>query len=125
MLTHNAYELANMADVSCPDSPESPGAKFLLGVQDDVNDSADSLDSDVSDTAHMIADAAVPIYTYEKWQTFVDLAAWQEDMDEFGQPEDMDQASNWALYAIANRLAYALLEELQEQSSEEDDEGES
>ena len=139
-LTNNAHELAYMASVTSPDSATSPGADFLLSVQDSVNE-AWSYNNDEpgpygwDDTAHEIADSAVPIYTYQKRLTFTDLAAWQEDLSEWEQPgQDMDQLSSLALYMIAERLAYALFEELaesvedseaDEQEQDEDEEDES
>jgi hypothetical protein len=124
MNKRNAYELANDADVTTPDSPESHGATFLLSVQDAVLEaieynreqygevSGDDLRDNVSD----IIDGLVPIYTYQKWMTFVDLAAWQEDASEmFGSDvvkvdEALDQLSDIALNQIADRLAYRLIE---------------
>jgi hypothetical protein len=111
----NAYELANLADVPSPDSLESPGALFLLRIQETVNDyrNYESVD-DMADMVSEIADGAVPIYTYEKWQTFTDLAAWTqaEDVMEFGPITDMDQGATLALYVIAERLASQLVAEV-------------
>lgn len=118
-LDHTDYSLANLAGVSMPDNHDSPGARFLLGVQDAVNESITwTLEHgeelvDQEDTAHEIADNAVPIYTYEKWQTFVDLAAWQEDPTDLGYDgSNMDKAADVCLYVIAERLALVLFEEV-------------
>lgn len=108
-LTLNAYELARLADCGSPDTPESPGAALLLSVQDDVND-LDARPDD--DDTHQIADGAPDVYTYKRWQEFVDLAAWQEDLDELGgTPEDLTEAAGVALYIIARRLADRLIAE--------------
>ena len=59
-----------------------------------------------------IADNAVPVYTARIWSTFSDVAAWQEDVSDLGQPDSLTQGATWALYGIAYRLASALAEEL-------------
>lgn len=132
METLNAYQLANLADCASPDTNDSPGARFLLGVQDDVNEVMGAWengpsDYDLSDEAHMIADQAAynaeARGTYNKWLTFVDLAAWQQDTDEWGPFEDMNKAADIALYTIARTLAERLIEEAA-QTSDEDDEDE-
>lgn len=109
----NAWELARIAEVQSPDSLESPGALFLLSVQDAVvewlksNEATESL-------ACVIADDEVQVLeshgTGGKWRAFVDLLAFQEDTSDLGTPEDMNQGADWALYMIAERLAVALLE---------------
>lgn len=114
----NAYELARLDDeIASPDRPDSAGAVFLLAVQAGVNDAieyAGTID-DIDDTAHEIADAAVPVYTHELLVTLVDLAAYAVDTSEFGAPATMDQAAGWALYTVALRIAAALLaDELEE-----------
>lgn len=112
----NPYQLSNLADCASPDSSESPGASFLIQIQDAVAYAAEQADGALEDThdlAHEIADGAVPIYTHEMWQTFTDLAAWQEDVaGEFGPIEDMEKGAQAALYMIAYRLAVTLFEEL-------------
>lgn len=116
-MTHslNAYELSRLADCGEPDKPDSLGAQFLLGVQDAVNEALTpgNVYEEGNDAAHEIADNAVPVYTYIKWQTFVDLCAWQEDLDDWigSGTKDIDDLSNIALYIIAERLAMLLFEE--------------
>lgn len=113
-LAYTAHRLANEADCSCPDSSESPGAKFLLEVQDSVNErfADDSWDEDSSSE---IADAAVPVYTHAVWATFVDLCAYQEDPTELGcDGSDMEQCAKVCLYMIAARLADSLAREIGE-----------
>src|SRR4051812_20686288 len=81
----------NVADIGGPDADDSPGAKFLGHVRDAVIESlewtVENNDPDLAhaarvlrDDSHELADAAVPVYTYERWLTFVDLAAWQVDV---------------------------------------------
>lgn len=112
---YNAFELAQLADVASPDSKESKGADFLLSVQDRVNDALSygmaEQGYELSDVASEIGDESVPVYTHEKWQTFVDLCAYTEDVTEFGPIQDLDNASNIALFLIAERLATVLLGE--------------
>lgn len=117
-----AYELARIADVQSPDDAfESPGAQFLLGIAEDVKDRRGYGELD-EDSAHEIADSAVPVYTYKMWQTFVDLCAWDEDLDDLGgSTGDMTKDAMAALYLIASRLAYALIEEGTDDDEEEDE----
>jgi len=120
----NAYELAHLAGVASPDTPESPGAHFLERVESDYQEHRKDGTYDPDDSPHDIADVCVPIYTYEVWQTFVDLAAWQEDPTELGADAgDMEQAAKVCLYLIAERLVYALAE-ADEEAEEEDEEEE-
>jgi hypothetical protein len=112
--THNAYRLASMADVPSPDAADSPAARFLERIQSDVNDlTIEDWDHETRyDAAHEIADGAVPIYTHERWRVFVDLCAYNEDLDEVGGSSgDMTQDAAVALYMIAERLVLALLDE--------------
>lgn len=108
----NPYALANLADVTTPDSPESAGSRFLLGVADDVAE-AIAYGRDSDDARHEIADGAVPVYTADVWQTFVDLAAWQEDISELADMSDPDMTryAMVALYSVADRLTGVLFEE--------------
>jgi hypothetical protein len=134
-MTH--YSLANnAADISSPDSDTSPGAKFLGRVRDSVIESLEwkvehDTDGDLAQAAralredsHELADGAVPVYTYERWQTFVDLTAWQVDITEFGETEDMTSAAGVALYEVARVLTDALCEYVETYWSELEDTGE-
>lgn len=135
--SHNPQQLADDAGCGNPDSPDSPGAKFLAGIARDVADYFDSAPDDRPDTfrsinaeltdgdgAHEIADGAVPAYTHERWQVFVDLGAYNEDPTEIGATaDDLTEAAGVALYLIASRLVAALAQELAE-ALDEDDEGE-
>jgi hypothetical protein len=133
----NAYHMTNLADCASPDSLESPGAIFLTSVRDAVAEAIDwrrenneptDLDGFQYDGGdHEIADGAVPVYTYDVWRTFTDLAAWQEDPTELGaDASDMEQAAKVCLYMIASRLVTALVEEYggtddDDDETEEDD----
>lgn len=110
----NAYQLARTADCADPETLESPGAEWLHSVAASVDeivaikrDGSDYWQDSVAETADML----VPIYNHRRWQVFVDLAAWQEDISDYGGVEgDMTAAAGVALYAIAERLLYALVE---------------
>lgn len=124
--TYNAYQLARMADVVSPDSDASPGAAFLLhvaGLTDDLLSDNPGADIDtLSDSITEQADNAVPVYTHEKWQTFVDLCAYTEDVSEFGPITDMENAADLALYMIAERLIHAVIKDRRANGDEDDDE---
>jgi hypothetical protein len=127
---HSPYHLASLANCGSPDSVDSPGAAFLSSVARDV---ADRVNDDpavarediadlIEDGAHEIADSAVPVYTHQRWQTFVDLQAYQEDTSEYGAIDDLTNAAGVALYMVANRLVLALAEELTGALDEDTDE---
>jgi hypothetical protein len=107
-----AFELARIADCASPDTSDSPGAKFLLGVRDAVVDelthshAADGYD--LADILTEIAENAPSVYTHERWQEFVDLCAYTEDVTEFGSELTMTSLAAIALHQIAYRLAAAL-----------------
>jgi len=125
-LTHTPYALADLADCASPDTPTSPGAEFLLGIQSAVNDAdvADLAEGDHHDLAHEIADSAPDVYTHARWREFVDLCAYQEE-PEFGDwPDDLTEAAGIALYQIAYRLAERLLRERIEIENTTDDDQE-
>lgn len=122
MLDHSAYALANLAGCASPDAPTSPGARFLLDVQDAVNEAnefapyADRRE-DFTDAAHALADSAVPVYTHARWQAFLDLAAYNEDMSEYlASSDDLTKAAGVALYIIAERLSQLLMSELADEA---------
>jgi hypothetical protein len=113
----NPYILARMADCASPDTKDSPGARWLVGLAQDIasehNDWTDVADvDDVRDEIAERADQLVPTYTREIWLVFVDLAAYQEDVSEYGPIEDMERAATTALYMIAERLMTAVAEEI-------------
>ena len=108
----NPYVLASMADCASPDSEDSPGARFLGLVADNVVEAVEN-DDNRDDIPFQAADECVPIYTYDVWRTFVDLAAWQEDPTELGRDgSDMEQAAKVCLYIIGERLAAAVLDDM-------------
>ena len=109
--TYTPYQLARLADCLEPDSPESPGAKFLERVADDYREAVE-YGYDADESPHEIADNAVPVYTHARWETFTDLGAYQEDVTELGATgDDLTQCAAVALYMIAERLVRALADE--------------
>ncbi len=123
-----AYRLANEAEVTCPDSPESAGAVFLTSVRDatvellEYKPDVEPSDLDYDGAVHEIADGAPSCYTYTRWMQFTDLAAWQEDIEEYGPPEDMNQGAAIALLEIARRLVNTLAEQAWVEDEEDDSE---
>ncbi len=107
--TETTFELARLADCAAPSCPHSVGADFLRLVSICTLEAYDPV-ADASDLAHEIADGCVPVYTHERWRVFCDLAAYQEDLSDFGTPHDLTEAAGFALYQIAYRLAHAILE---------------
>lgn len=115
------WQLARLADCTDPDTSTSDGAEFLRGVEYSTVEAFHNADFDeradscwIGDTSHEIADSCVPVYTHEMWSTFADLAAWNEDPSEYGtESDDMTKCAMVCLYMIGQRLASALLEELE------------
>ncbi len=118
------WTLAHMAEVASPDNVNSPGAEWLtqvygagLEVAESIRDkdwtvSAMLEDGDALDLIHESADQIVPIYTHNLWAVFVDLAAYQEDVEEYGDSEDLTQSAMVALFIIARRLIESTLEDI-------------
>lgn len=131
----SVYHLATLADCYSPDGDDSPGAGFLAGIARDLAervtygaDTADEYRANLAeitdgDGAHEIADGAVPIYTHQRWATFTDLGAYNEDVTELGDGDasDLTGLAGVALYIIAERLVRALAEELSAALDADDD----
>lgn len=107
------WQLARLADVADPDTPESPGARWLQQVASYAEELSEYASGTrvVEDAVTDAADSLVSVYTAERWQVFTDLAAWTEDLADFGQPADMTEGAGVALYLIAERLLTALTAE--------------
>jgi hypothetical protein len=107
--TLTSWQLARLAGCADPDSLTSPGALFLDRVEADYIERVADGDYDEDDSPHEIADGAVPVYTHDRWTTFVDLGAYEEDTRELGDDgSDLTQSAAVALYMIAERLVRAL-----------------
>jgi hypothetical protein len=122
----HVYGLARRADLADPDGPDSPGARWLELVRDSTVETLDYIADDEltpdgiagawqRDWPHEAADAAVPVYTAERWRVFTDLAAWQVDVSDLaGGGEDMTTLAGFALYEAARTLIAALEEDATE-----------
>jgi hypothetical protein len=124
------FYLSSLADCGSPDSTESAGFEFLASVRDNVLDRLDpdtwddraDFERVTQDLASEIAGEAPDYRTYTKWRQFVDLCAFQEDLDDWGGASgDWDKDSDSALVMIAERLVGALLGEIAEAIGEDDD----
>lgn len=113
------WHLASMINTfASPDTSESAGAEFLIGVRDDLCDDLDHLQSLGDwdeDRIHEIADAAVPVGTHKMWQTFIDLAAYHHSSAESADADakDMSKQAAFVLFEIARELIELLLDELE------------
>lgn len=128
--------LASLAECGCPPRG-SDGARFLSHVADETADAlAEILDDlgpdafagsivaavhkfrsgeDDDDLAREIADAAGDPVTVTRWAEFVDLAAWQEDLDLVDcNGLTLTEVAGVALREIARTLVDALAGEVAE-----------
>jgi hypothetical protein len=108
---YNAYELAQKADRLVPDR-DGPGARFLDSVRDQVLTSFHQNEM-TDDALSEIADRVSDVYTYLRWQEFIDLGAWEEE-SESPLTGSMTDMAGIVLYQIAYRLACVLRDELQQ-----------
>lgn len=137
----STWQLAELADCATPDRGDghgaafddmegrtpSPGATFLRHVADTYDDrrawATSNGDELVGDDLWEMADGCVPIYTHTVWTTFADLAAYQEDLSEYGEiePDDLTRTVGMrALFEIARRLLGALHQRAAELADDED-----
>lgn len=135
----NAYHLSHEAGVQSPDNRESPGALFLLAVRDaavsyhaeadeERRGTVEAGDDDWwHDATHELADNAVPLPTYERWQVFTDLCLWADEatldiptltrFDDHGYPVDMTAQATAVIYEVAHRLTWIVLTELSKEDA--------
>jgi hypothetical protein len=112
------FALARMADVGLAFDGDA-GAAWLTRVRDDIAEAieyaapecAEDVERWREDGAHEVADGAVPIYSADRWAVAGDLAAWQEDVSDYGESGDVLTVVSWALYSIAMRLVWAVTED--------------
>lgn len=123
----SAFRIAeDYANCAVPDSSTSAGAVMLIEIRDNlltaINETPGITADDLRDQVGEILDGVVDYRTWQKWQQFVDLAAWQEEPEDteagWGTSE-MDKIADAALYQIADRAVYALIGAWE---SDEDDE---
>lgn len=116
-----AYELSRLADCGTPDHSESSGALFLKSIRDEVLEAFGETELDESideDRVHQIADNAPDVYTHKRWQEFVDLQAYDEDVNDYlTGTENLTTIAGLALYVIAERLVTALVQELETENN--------
>ena len=120
----NPFQLGALIEV-CPENEE--GKSFLAGIRDAVLELTAEIDADdwnrdviedYAGAASSVADGAPSVYTWRKWQQFIGVAGWQEDITDYGMPDDygyhgvMDAGASLALFAMARRLVSALAEEI-------------
>jgi len=108
-------QLAELADCATPTDVNTPGARWLRRVADEAAELLGQAD-DPTDAVHEAANAIVPSATTERWRIFVDLAAYEEDIHDYGpEPDDRDACldltgcAGTALFIIAERLMFALV----------------
>lgn len=109
----SAADLAELAGVGRPERPDSAGARFLLGVRDDLSDWIENSGEPLDATAvEALANDAVPTATSVTWATFYDLAAWQVDVTDL--TGDRISASRLTEHAesVLSFVAEALLKAL-------------
>jgi len=99
------YELSRDAGCGDPDNSTSPGAMFLTGTWDSWMEVRDQYD-DREGMVMEVADGSVPIGTHLVWQTYVDLCAYREDIDDYRDRKEGTPTGDarTALYLIAERL---------------------
>lgn len=103
------------ADVSYPDSHESPGAVWLLNLWDAISEAWDSDDrarnNESGDVLSELADSAIPVYTHNRWQIFTDLCAYDADVEMRGDYDNGDGAVDMTGMAgeVLCEIAYAAM----------------
>jgi hypothetical protein len=138
----SANELSKLADCMSPDTGNSSGALMLYYVRDASVESVeygdlhlDGYERGNERPFREIAAGAPDVYSYPKWQEFVDLGAWQEEIardvsDDFvefalgGLAEGMDRDGTQALFMIADRLVRALVAMGDDIDDDDDDDDE-
>jgi len=74
------YDLSKNAGLSTPDSPTSPGGKWLIDVWNRIEWMLDEKDDyswdELQDRIYEEADSAVPVYTHNLWEVWIDLQGY-------------------------------------------------
>lgn len=115
--------LARQAESGTPNSATSPGGKMLDLLRRDVLDATESMATSteveewLAERAHEVHDEAPSVYAGQRWAEFVDLEAWDQDVegDELHSlgVEITEQAGE-ALRRIATTLVFRLAGEISE-----------
>jgi hypothetical protein len=110
----NTIIYAALAECGQPDTPDSPGAKFLNSVADAVADAIENGEDDER-ILNEIANDAPAMSTHEKWEQFVDLRGYRVDTtDQYGDrisARNLTDHVNGVLVVIADNLIRALIAE--------------
>jgi hypothetical protein len=94
--------------------PTSPGP-LLFDFAEGVLIEVDELDDADEDSAHEIADSAVPVYTYDRIALFtesVDLACWEPEIP--AESPDVQTVAGLVLYDLARAIADTAIAERRE-----------
>lgn len=84
-------DMADYCGVSSPDSDSSPGADWLYRLHRAVSEAwesgqfAPNSGEDRTEVFSRIADDQVPTYTHNRWQAFMNLCLYNEEIDEFSE----------------------------------------
>lgn len=126
----SVYYLADLADCGSPDASASPGGKFLDEIREALlEDIEDENNGETvlerlqyvleSGRDREVIQGAVDYRTHQMWLSFVDLCAYEEELD--GEYTDLESQCFAALEQIGQRLVSALTQEI-ENSGEFDSE---
>jgi hypothetical protein len=128
--TASPWDLSGLSygDCGSPDRPDSAGAVWLRQVRDSALE-AWTWAEQHDDTVDRVETAgeAVPVYTYEVWRVFADLAGWQVDGGITGPSpsswytdgEDFTEQAQLRLYRIARRIVRVICRELDQAAAED------
>lgn len=109
------YEIASRVETLTPDTLTSAGARFLTtayaAAVEGIRFAVENGD-DLDDLRAEVADSCVPVYTHDKWEAFVDLGAYREDVSDFTTASNLDSMAGIALYLIAGRVFDAAREDI-------------
>lgn len=108
LASRSVFCIASDVDCGSPDARSSEGAEFLREVWQATLTEIENEGTDVNldairDRADYIVDPIMPVYTHDMWRTYVDLAAYREDLDGF-ESSDMTVSAQVALMMIGERV---------------------
>lgn len=129
----SAFMLCRDALAECgrPDDVASSGARFLTHVRDETLDLIATFveqdhfkygeENEWHEAVTEMIDGLIPVYTYDRWQTFIDLEAYHEEVD-LGGYSDLNDVAAAALEQIAVRLATNIYDSVQRWKEQEEQE---
>jgi hypothetical protein len=124
---YSAYALSDsdLADCGSPDTRESAGALLLTRTRDAflefIDSNPEATADDIREDISTITGDMVSIYTHERWQQFVDLAAYQEESETGEWPTDLNDTAAAALYQIIERMVFRFADMIEKIEEDEDD----